>query len=391
MSLAKTMQQNKMPEIIRFIKELYPKKDMIPLHEPKFLGKEKKMLSDCIDSTFVSSVGEYVDRFEQLMVDYTKIKYAVATANGTSALHMSLMLADVKSGDEVLTQAITFVATSNSIAYCGAQPIFIDSEKSSLGMCPDKLAEFLKKHAEVRNDGFCYNIKTNCIIRACVPMHVFGHPVKIKQIAETCRAYNIHLIEDAAEALGSKIGDQHVGHHGQSAILSFNGNKIITCGGGGMILTNDEGLAKKAKHLTTTAKISHAWEFNHDEIGYNYRLPNINAALACAQMESLPFFLDNKRETAAMYAEFFKNLDVPFVNEQQGTKANYWLNAILLENESEKNNFLKQTNEQGIMTRPFWTMLNKLKMYQHCQTTNLDRAEELCARLVNLPSSVRLA
>jgi perosamine synthetase len=381
---------NKFPEIIQFIKKLYPNQKYIPLHEPRFAGNEKKYLNDCIDSTFVSSVGEYVGRFEKMIADFTGIKFAIATTNGTSALHASLVLADVNSGDEVITQAITFIATANAIAYCKAKSIFVDSEESSLGMCPTKLEEYLFKNTEIRNDGFCYNKKTNNIIRACVPMHVFGHPVNIEKIASVCEKYKITLIEDAAESIGSYVGKFHTGYRGKMAILSFNGNKIITCGGGGMILTNDERIAKRAKHITTTAKIPHAWEFIHDEVGYNYRLPNINAALACAQMENLPKFLKNKRETAENYKNFFYNLDIPFVSEPEGSTSNYWLNAILLSGQEEKLDFLKMTNENGIMTRPFWTPMNELEMFRDSETTNLDIARSLSNRLVNIPSSVRL-
>lgn len=375
--------------IIDFIKTTYPEKNFIPLHEPLFIGNEKKYLSDCIDSTFVSSVGEYVGRFERAISDYTGVRFAIATTNGTSALHASLVLADVVQNDEVITQAITFIATVNSIAYCKAYPVFIDSEKETLGMCPEKLEEFLHSSVIMKDDGFCYNKKTGRRIKACVPMHVFGHPVKIKKIADICRKYNLILIEDSAEAIGSFVEGVHVGHEGKMSILSFNGNKVITCGGGGMILTNDEALAKKAKHITTTAKVPHSWEFVHDEVGYNYRLPNINAALACAQMEKLEDFLKNKRETAEAYSRFFSSIDVSFVNEPKGCQSNFWLNAIILKDVNEKHEFLKLSNESGVMTRPFWTPMNQLQMFSHCECTNLDVAMELFARLVNIPSSVR--
>lgn len=377
--------------IIDFVKSTYPGKNFIPLHEPLFVGNEKKYLSDCIDSTFVSSVGEYVGRFEKAVCDYTGVKFAIATTNGTSALHASLVLADVIREDEVITQAITFIATANSIAYCGAFPVFVDSEKETLGMCPEKLEEFLRSSTILKDDGFRYNKKTGRRIKACIPMHVFGHPVKIKKIAEICQKYSLVLIEDAAEAIGSFIDGVHVGHEGKMSILSFNGNKVITCGGGGMILTNDEALAKKAKHITTTAKLPHAWEFVHDQVGFNYRLPNINAALACAQMEKLSEFITNKRETAKRYKTFFESVDVSFVSEPKGCESNYWLNAILLKDETEKQEFLRISNESGVMTRPFWTPMNQLHMYSQCESTNLDVAKDLFSRLVNIPSSVRLA
>jgi perosamine synthetase len=375
--------------IIEFIWSLYPKKNFVPLHEPIFPGNEKKYLSDCIDSTYVSSVGEYVGRFEKMVADFTGMKFAVATTNGTSALHASLILAGVKPGDEVITQALTFIATVNSIAYCGAMPLLIDSDTSTLGMCPVKLEEYLSLNCEVRED-FCFNKKTGKRIKACVPMHVFGHPLKMQQITKITKKFNITIVEDAAEALGSYVDSTHVGHMGEMAILSFNGNKVITSGGGGIILTNNEELAKKAKHLTTTAKIPHAWEFVHDEVGYNYRLPNINAALACAQMEQLENFLHNKRETANLYKDFFAELCVPFIEEPKGCKSNYWLNAILLEDELKKQEFLRVTNNSGVMTRPLWTPINHLSMYAHCESTNLDVASDLFHRLVNIPSSVRI-
>jgi perosamine synthetase len=378
-------------KIISFIKDLFSNQEFIPLHEPRFIGNEKQYLSNCIDSTFVSSVGEYVGRFEKMISDFTGIKYAVATTNGTSALHVSLLMANVQMNDEVITQAITFIATANAISYCKATPIFIDSERESMGMCPNKLEEFLAQNAEVRNDGRCYNKHTGRRISACVPMHVFGHPVQIEAIAKICDRYRILLIEDAAESIGSYSADQkHTGSRGLMAVLSFNGNKIITCGGGGMLLTNDENIAKKAKHITTTAKVPHAWDFVHDEVGYNYRLPNINAALACAQMEKLPSFLLNKRALAKIYQDYFSSMGITFVNEPKGTTSNYWLNAIMLSSETEKLDFLERTNKSGVMTRPFWTPMNRLKMFSSSQSTNLDVANDLANRLVNIPSSVRL-
>lgn len=376
-------------EILDFIRHLYPGAN-VQLHEPRFVGNEKKYLSDCVDSTFVSSIGKYVTDFEKKIADFTGVKHAIATTNGTSALHLALVAAGVQNEDEVITQAVTFIATVNSIAYCSAHPVFIDSDFSSLGMDPVSLQEFLETKTEIRNDGLCYNKKTNRIIRACLPMHVLGHALHMKEIARLCQKHHIVLIEDAAEALGTRIEDKHVGHHGLMSTLSFNGNKVITCGGGGMILTNDDQLAKRLKHLSTTAKVPHPWEFNHDEVGYNYRLPNINAALACAQMENLEKFLDSKREVAKAYAEFFKSQGVPFITEREGTRSNYWLNAILLKNAEEKNEFLKTSHAQGIFTRPLWTLMPKLPMFKHAEKTSLKVAEDLADRLVCLPSSVRL-
>ena len=382
------MTANKFNEILGFIRKLYPG-PQIQLHEPCFTGNEKKYLNDCVDSTFVSSIGKYVTDFEQKISEFTKVKYAIATTNGTSALHLALVAAGVKSGDEVLTQALTFIATANSIAYCGAHPIFLDSDYSSLGMNPETLEEFLSTNAEIRNDGLCYNKKTGRVIRACVPMHVLGHALHLNKLAEICKKYNISLIEDAAEALGTFIGDSHVGNTGLMSTLSFNGNKIITCGGGGMVLTNDEGLAKKLKHLSTTAKIPHPWEFNHDEVGFNYRLPNLNAAFACAQMENLERFLTSKRETAVAYKEFFSSLGLEFISERSGTRSNYWLNAILLKDEKEKYDFLRLSHSEGIFSRPLWTLMNELPMYKNCQSSSLSVAKDLVNRMVCLPSSVR--
>lgn len=376
-------------EIIKFIRNLYDGQELVPLHAPVMGQLEKKYLSDCVDSTFVSSVGKYVGEFEELISNFTKAKYAIATTNGTSALHMAMILSDVRHGDEVITQALTFVATANAISHLGAHPIFIDSEIETYGLCPIKLEEFLAENCTLTTDGKCLNMKSKRIIKACVPMHVFGRPVKIKKIKEVCDKFNIRLIEDAAESLGSYVDDQHTGLVGAVSAISFNGNKTITCGGGGIILTNNEVIAKRAKHLTTTAKINHPYEFKHDEVGYNYRLPNLNAAFACAQMHRLEEILKNKRETAEIYNDFFGKMGIRFSLETPGTKANYWLNSILLEGKKERDSFLEKTNKNGIMTRPIWTLMNKLEMYKNCQTSNLDVAEYLEERIVNIPSSYR--
>ncbi|MBA4391150.1 MAG: aminotransferase DegT [Syntrophus sp. (in: bacteria)] len=376
--------------IIKFIRQLYGSNGTIPLHEPRFIGNEKKYLNQCIDSTYVSYVGEFVTRFEDIIKEYTGAKYAIATANGTLALHAALLLAGVKNNDEVLTQALTFVATANAITYCGAKPIFIDSDRETLGMSPVKLEEFLKNETIIKDDGFCYNKQTGNKISACVPVHIFGHPVKIEHIKSICGKYNITLVEDAAESLGSFYKEKHTGIFGKIGILSFNGNKLITTGGGGMIITDDENIARQAKHITTTAKVSHKWEFFHDEVGYNYRMPNVNAAIGCAQMESLPKYLDNKRETAALYKVFFNELGISFLVEPEGCGSNYWLNAIILKDRVQRDEFLEYCNNNRVMSRPIWTLMNKLPMYQHCQHINLENAQWLEDRVVNIPSSVRV-
>ena len=377
-------------ETIDFIKKLYPHDNPVPLHAPRFIGNEKKYLNECIDSTNVSYVGSFVVKFEDMIKKFTGAKHAIATSNGTLALHTALILADVHANDEVLTQTLTFVATANAISYTGAKCIFIDSEKDSMGMCPQKLEEFLSKNCVIKDDGFTYNKKTNKRIAACIPMHVLGHPVKIDKIVDICTKYNITLIEDAAESLGSYYKDKHTGLFGKMSVLSFNGNKTITTGGGGMLLTNDDALAKRAIHITKTAKVNHPWEFMHDEVGYNYRLSNLNAAVGCAQMEKIDLFLKNKRELAGIYKEFFNSKNVNFVVEPKDCKSNYWLNSIVLNNRDEREFFLKQTNDNGVMARPLWRLMNKLPMYKDCETTNLDNANWLEDRVVNIPSSVRL-
>ena len=376
-------------KITDFIKNLYGNTEVVPLHEPRFTGNEKKYVAECIDSTFVSSVGEFVNRFESMVADYVGVKYVIATVNGTSALHAALVLASVKENDEVLTQALTFVATANAIAYTGAAPVFIDSDKTTLGMCPERLEDFLQNETIEKEDGR-YNKKTGRRIAACVPVHIFGHPVKIDRIKEVCSRYRITLIEDACESLGSSYKGSHTGTFGIMGILSFNGNKIITTGGGGMIITDNEELGRRARHITTTARISHKWAFEHDEVGYNYRMPNINAALGCAQMELLPKFLESKRATALLYSKFFSDIGVMFFIEPPGSRSNYWFNSILLKDRTERDAFLEYSNSCGVMTRPVWTLLSRLKMYKGCQHTGLDNAEWIEERLVNIPSSVRI-
>ncbi len=374
---------------IEFIQETYNTKEFLPLHEPVFFGNEKKYLNECIDSTFVSSVGKFVDQFEQMVAEYTGAKYAIATVNGTAALHIALKLVGTDEESEVITQPLTFIATCNAISYCNATSVFVDVDKDTMGLSPKSLCNFLKTET-IQKDGICYNKTTGKKITAVVPMHTFGHPCKIDEIAIICDKYNIALVEDAAESLGSTYKGQHTGTFGKIAAFSFNGNKTITTGGGGMIITDDEVLAKRAKHLTTTAKVPHSYEYIHDEIGYNYRLPNLNAALGCAQMETLDTIIKNKRELAKQYAHFFKKENIIFVSENDDSKVNYWLNAVILKDKEERDLFLKETNEKGVMTRPIWALMNKLNMFKTCQTTALSNALWLEERVVNIPSGVRL-
>ena len=373
--------------IINFIRETYQTQDFIPLHEPRFVGNEIKYISDCIDSTFVSSVGMFVGQFEQKIADYTDSNYAIATNNGTSALHISLLLADVGQNDEVITQPVTFVATCNAIRYCGAEPVFIDVDRDTMGLSPSALKYFLENNTTIKNQQ-CINNITGRIVKACMPMHTFGHPCRIDEIKEICDKYHLFLLEDAAESVGSKYKGRHTGTFGQVGVMSFNGNKIITAGGGGCIVTNDKTLAKKAKHLTTTAKVPHKWNFNHDVVGYNYRMPNLNAALLLAQLENLDNFIISKRKLANMYEAFFDDSDYIFVKEPVNSKSNYWLNSILFSNKQQRDNFLDDTNSSGIMTRPIWTLMNKLPMYKDAQCGNLTNAKWLEGRVVNIPSSV---
>ena len=376
--------------VVEFIRDLYKTPtEFIPLHEPRFIGNEKRYVNECIDSTFVSSVGKFVSQFEEMVAEYTGAKYAVACVNGTAALHVALVLSGVKRNDEVITQPLTFIATANAIAYTGAQPVFIDVDIDTMGMSPKSLLDFLENKTEMKN-GFCFNKKTGKRIKACIPMHTFGHPCKIDEIKTICDKSNIDLIEDAAESLGSYYKGQHTGTFGKFGTLSFNGNKTITTGGGGMILTNDNELARLAKHITTTAKVSHKWEFVHDYIGYNYRLTNIAAALGCAQMEQLAGFVENKRIIAQQYSDFFASLCMNFVIQPSHSNSNYWLNALVLESKEQRDKFLNFTNDRGVMTRPIWTLMNKLEMFKNCQQEDLSNSEWLEERVVNIPSSVVL-
>lgn len=377
-------------QTIDFIKSQFPNQDFIPLHEPRFIGNERRYVMDAIDSTFVSSVGKYVDDFEKQIALYTGAKYAVACVNGTSALHMAMMVAGVKAKDMVITQPLSFIATCNAISYIGASPVFVDVDTDTMGLSAQKLKLYLHEFAVKKTDGFSYHKITNQKIAACVPMHTFGHPCRIDEIAELCHEFNIALIEDAAESIGSYYKNKHTGTFGLLGTFSFNGNKTITCGGGGAIVTDDEVLAKHAKHLTTQAKVPHRWEFVHDEIGYNYRMPNLNAALMCAQLEQLSAFVENKRELANSYQRFFSDSDIKFISEPSHASSNYWLCAILLKDKTTRDEFLQFTNDNGVMTRPVWTLMNKLVMFKNCLHGNLDNAQFLEDRIVNIPSSVRL-
>ena len=378
-----------MQKTVDFIRKVYGTEDFIPLHEPRFNGHEKAYLNECIESTFVSSVGEFVDRFEAMIADYTGAKYAVATVNGTSALHIALLLANVQAEDEVITQPLTFIATCNAISYLDAKPVFVDVDRDTMGLSPEALDAFLQTHCEIR-DKQCLNRTTGKIIKACVPMHTFGHPCRIDEIKALCDRWHIALVEDSAESLGSYYKGKHTGIFGVMGAFSFNGNKVITSGGGGAIVTDDEVLAKRAKHLTTTAKIPHPYEYVHDEIGYNYRMPNLNAALLVAQMEQLGTFLADKRALAKEYEAFFEGIeDIHFIKEPQDAQSNYWLQALLFDNKEKRDDFLKFTNEKGVMTRPIWKLMNELELFSTCQSGNLENARYLADRVVNIPSSVR--
>lgn len=424
----------KYQQIIDFIRVLYKQPEgFIPLHAPVFLGNEKEYLNECIDSTFVSSVGKFVDQFEFEIAKFTGATKAVSIVNGTNALHLALKLVGVVDGNEVITQPLTFIATANAISYCGAKPIFVDVDMDTMGMSPKALRKWLEENVEMREIKVevkdklsqfgsqpephfqAYNKNTGKRISACVPMHTFGHPCRIDEILEICDQYNIELVEDAAESLGSYYKEKHTGTFGKVGVLSFNGNKVITTGGGGMLLFNDEKLAAKAKHLTTQAKVPHPWEFVHDEIGYNYRMPNINAALGLAQLEQLEVMLASKRKIANAYKEFFsthalsdspersrrevevstspdsyrdRDSAVTFFPEPSNSLSNYWLNVLILKDKKTRDEFLKYTNAKGVMTRPIWELMNRLQMFKHCQCGDLTNSEWLADRVVNIPSSV---
>ena len=382
-------------EVVQFMRDTFNSpNDFVPLHAPVFRGNEKKYIIECIDSTFVSSVGQYVNRFEEMVAEYTGAKYAIATVNGTAALQVALGLAGVRQGDEAITQPLTFIATANAISYTGATPVFVDVDKGTMGMSPRSLRTWLEENVEMRAGtdkepslGECYNKNTGNRVSAVIPMHTFGHPCQIDEIKGICDEYHIALIEDAAESLGSTYKGKHTGTFGNIGVFSFNGNKVITTGGG-MLITDDKEIATLAKHITTTAKVPHNWEYVHDMIGYNYRLTNLAAALGVAQMELLPDYIERKRGLAQEYDEFFGNTDIKFVAEPRDSKANYWLNAVILKDRKERNEFLQYTNDNGVMTRPAWELMNRLPMFDTCQKGELPNAEWLADRLVNIPSSV---
>ncbi|KAB2953625.1 LegC family aminotransferase [Heliorestis acidaminivorans] len=368
----------------------------IPLQEPQFLGKEWHYVKDCLDTGWVSSAGSYVERFESLLSEYTGAPYVVATVNGTSALHMCLLLAKVQPDEEVLLPSLTFVATANAISYCGAIPHFVDVDEATLGIDANKLRSYLHEIATIENNdqkSFCRNRQTGRIIKAIIPMHTFGHPVDMDPLVELSQQFGIKIIEDAAESLGSFYKNRHTGTMSDLAAISFNGNKIITTGGGGAILTNNQELAILAKHLTTTAKTAHPWAYYHDSVGYNYRLPNINAALGCAQIENLPFLVKRKRELAQKYEETFKNFrGLRFFTEPSFAQSNYWLNTLILNENGPKEleKLLSLTNKSGIMTRPVWTPLHQLPIYKKCPAMTLEVTESLAQRIINIPSSANL-
>ena len=376
-------------EIVSFVRDKFNSKEFIPLHSPIFKGNEKKYLEACIDSTYVSSVGPFVDKFEELMNQITKTKKTTAVVNGTAGLQVALRIVGVKKNDEVITQALTFVATANAIAYNNAHPIFLDVDLETMGLSPNALSYFLNEYGELREDG-CYNKKTGRKISACMPMHTFGFPVRLDELLAICNFWKIPLVEDAAESLGSEYKGQPTGSLGEVGVFSFNGNKIVTAGGGGAITTNNIKTGERAKFLTTTAKQSHSYEFIHNELGYNFRMPNINAALACAQLEQLDLYLKKKRSLADSYEKFFFKKGVKFRTETKSTKANYWLMCVELENLKERNLFLESTNSNNIMTRPIWKAMDFLPMYKNCQKDELLNTRFLEARIVNIPSSVIL-
>lgn len=379
-------------ELVQKLKNFYPEQAFVPLHEPIFKGNELQYVTDCIETGWVSSVGSYVDSFEKNLAEFTGVKRAIAVVNGTAALHICLKLVGVMANDEVLIPALTFVATANAISYAGAIPHFVDVSRSTLGVDPIQLEKYLAQHT-FQKDGKTFNKHTNRRISAIVPMHTFGHPVDMDKLVEVANFYHLKVVEDAAESLGSYYKDVHTGNFGNISTVSFNGNKIITTGGGGAILTNDEELGKRAKHITTTAKIPHPYEYIHDEIGFNYRMPNLNAALGCSQLEALPDFLNKKRKLASAYKELFQTIEgFTFFEEPTHCQSNYWLNVLLLDapNVHLRNEVIETLNKNGMMSRPIWKPLNELTMYQSCPSMDLTITRELAGRIINIPSSANL-
>ncbi|WP_172564944.1 LegC family aminotransferase [Vibrio navarrensis] len=376
----------KAPRLVEFVRDQYQTQEFIPLHAPTFAGNEKAYVMETIDSTFVSSVGKFVDEFERKMEAFTGSARAVATVNGTAALHAALYMAGVERGDLVITQALTFVATCNALYHMGAEPIFVDVSPVSLGLCPKAMDAFLEENAQV-TEGGCIHKQTGRRIKAVVPMHTFGHPVELDELIAVCLKWHITLVEDAAESLGSFYKGKHTGTLGEFGAVSFNGNKIITTGGGGMVLCGTEEAGRRTKHVTTTAKVPHPYEFFHDEPGFNYRMPNLNAALGCAQMEVLERYLAQKRQLAQQYQAFFAGSDVTFVVEPEYAQSNYWLNAIICADAQQRNELLEQTNAAGVMTRPIWQLMHRLPMFEQALRGDLTHSEFIEAHLINLPST----
>lgn len=369
-----------------FVRDVYKTNDFIPLHSPTFDGNEKQYVIETLDSTFVSSVGRFVDDFELKVEAYTGSAKAVATVNGTSALHAALYVAGVTHDDLVITQALTFVATCNALYHMGAKPIFVDVSPVSLGLCPRAVEAYLSEYAELRKAG-CFHKNTKQRIKAVVPMHTFGHPVELDELIDVCKKWNLVLVEDAAESLGSLYKGRHTGTIGQLSAISFNGNKVITTGGGGMVLCQTEVLGKRVKHVTTTSKVPHPYEFFHDEPGFNYRMPNLNAALGCAQMEVLDDHIAKKRSLAELYQVFFASTEFKFVLEPEYARSNYWLNAVICPDRDARDDFIKETNASGVMTRPIWQLMNRLPMFEASLRGDLSQSEFFEERLVNIPSS----
>ncbi len=377
--------------LVSIIRDIYNSHDdcMLSLHEPRFISDEKNILNQCIDSTYVSSIGEYVPLFEEKIKNYTGAKHAIATSNGTSALHIALLVAGIKPMDEVITQSFTFIATCNAIKYCNAEPVFVDISKDTLGMCPNSLKNWIAANT-MKKDKKLINKNTGAKISAVLPMHSFGHPADLDELTKICDENNILLIEDAAESLGSFYKDQHTGTYGDIGTFSFNGNKVITTGGGGAVITNSNEYAEKIRHIATTARIKTDYSFEHDQIGYNYRMPNLNACLGVSQIKKLNYFIDEKRKVAKYYEEAFKNSNITFFTEPKESKSNYWLNAILFKSKDLRDEALEYTNKNSVMTRPPWKLMHKLKMYEKCQKADLTISEDLENRILNIPSSVPL-
>ena len=383
------LKKKKYSYFYKFVRDYYNTNDYIPLHAPIFNDKEENFLVEAVKSTYVSSVGKFVNEFENLVSEYTDSPDCIAVVNGTAALHIALLLANVEANDIVITQAFTFIATCNAIRYCNAEPVFIDIDTDTLSISPIALENWLEANAKINSNGVCVTKDGEKTIKACVPVHIFGHPAKIEELTFICKKWNIVLVEDASESLGSFYKNKHTGTFGFIGVLSFNGNKIITTGGGGMIMASGS-VAKDAKHITTTAKRPHPYEFDHDRIGFNYRMPNINAALGCAQIQKIELFVQQKRNLAELYRDLYKNRSIRFFQEPIHCRSNYWLNTLIFEESNERDEMLRETNAQGIMTRPPWKLMNELPMYKECKHDGLLNSISLQKRIINVPSSVRI-